>query len=152
MLDHLYKLRVTDKNYRIDMHYESLDAWCKDHGYVRRFATVYWHNETDYHIDQGEDHMYLYTGNKDIIRAIQPIWIDDEDKWIVRPKFRYYNKPINITKEGNFTKYCLQEGFIDRLDNTFGGREEYHIYYRGYTRYLSLKSAGDETLYKLMFL
>lgn len=126
--------------------YISLNAWCFDMGYMQRLSMAIWHNETDYISILDRYTVRVLSNNKKMIKNISEVWKEDTRLWVIHPKFKYYNNKIvpPYNRGSSITEFMFKLGEIFGTDN-------YHIYYSGYYRMISFRTAEDEVLYKLMF-
>lgn len=149
----LYKLDIITKNTPrsgnddVNFVYSSVVMWCLDRGYTRRvgYEKATWNDNTDFSIDIMD---FLHRGlitvcctSKTIADNIRTVWIDDEDLWILRPRFNYYNSRT-LSSLDDTAKW---------LDNNID-KADYHVYYRAFNMMLSLRYKSDEALYKMVFL
>lgn len=126
----------------------SVSLWCLDNGYKREFDTVEnLKNTRRFYIsmDIGDDanDVTITTCCEDLINNIKTVWNDYGGTCKVHtlvPKFEYCC--------GEIIDYY--SSIMDWLDQNVN-RDDYHIYYRGYARYISFRDIKDDTMYKLMF-
>lgn len=146
----VYILKKLPKHYRKEFMLDwSLVYWCIDQGY---HYCLYPDSVVDYHdFNIDINTLILTTKSSELVSKFKSMVVDyynsaDRIFYLTNPRFKYYNW------------YCTPNDIYDDILKVNGwlcstfNNGDYHIYYYGSIRLLSLRTASMETLYKLTFL
>lgn len=148
-----HNLSIDCDNRICKLSYLSIVTWCLDNGYNRQFEYIphIWNPKSDFAVytalRNGNWNTVLSCSNDTLVCDASKVWIDDEELWVVRPKFEYYNSKLKWHMD---RQYKFNE-ISDWLKTNFA-EDDYHVYYQRYGHNISFRYRADAIFYKMVFL